>query len=128
MKKVVFFLFFFIPSLSIFSQSCLPDGIIFTRQSQLDSFHITYPGCTSIAGNVKILEIDSTIQNLSGLLGIDSISGYLYVQNCKSLSNLSGLDSLRWIGGGLLIHKNSELVTLDGLNKLNTVKQNFLNF
>jgi hypothetical protein len=107
MKKVVSFLFLSLFATLLFSQSCLTEGIIFTRQSQLDSFHLAFPGCTSIAGNVKILETDSTIQNLSGLLGIDSISGDLYVQNCKTLVNLRGLDSLRWIGGGLLILTNS---------------------
>jgi len=36
------------------SQGCLPEGITFTTQAQIDSFQINYPGCTKIEGNVNI--------------------------------------------------------------------------
>ena len=41
--------------------SCLPEGITFTTQEQIDNFQINYPGCTEIEGNVMIygLEIDN---------------------------------------------------------------------
>ena len=44
---------------------CLPEGITFTTQEQIDSFQINYPGCTEIEGDVQICGNDIT--NLNGL-------------------------------------------------------------
>ena len=49
----------------IISQPCLPEGITFTTQAQIDSFQINHPGCTEIEGNVEIK--GDNITNLSGL-------------------------------------------------------------
>ena len=38
----------------LFAQGCLPEGITFTTQEQIDSFAINYPGCTEIEGFVDI--------------------------------------------------------------------------
>ena len=35
-------------------QTCLPDGITFVRQSQIDSFPFNYPGCTIIEGDADV--------------------------------------------------------------------------
>jgi hypothetical protein len=37
-----------------FSQGCLPEGITFTTQEQIDNFQANYPGCTEIEGDVNI--------------------------------------------------------------------------
>jgi hypothetical protein len=37
-----------------FSQSCLPEGIVFQTQGQIDSFQINFPGCIHIEGGVTI--------------------------------------------------------------------------
>lgn len=58
-----------------FSQSCLPEGITFNTQEQIDSFQVNYPGCTEIEGGVLIEGTD--IENLDGLEVITSIGGYL---------------------------------------------------
>lgn len=63
----------FAPHLS--AQSCLPDGITFSTQEQIDNFQINYPGCTEIEGGV-IIEGDG-ITNLDGLNVINSIGAYL---------------------------------------------------
>ena len=49
MKKLtlLFVLAFIIQGIG-YSQSCLPEGIIFETQAQIDSFQIDYPGCTEI--------------------------------------------------------------------------------
>ena len=39
---------------SLFSQGCLPEGITFTTQEQIDNFQTNYPGCTEIEGNIEI--------------------------------------------------------------------------
>ena len=60
---------------NLFSQ-CLPDGITFSTQEQIDSFQTDYPGCTEILGDVTIEGDD--ISNLSGLNVIVKINGILY--------------------------------------------------
>lgn len=60
---------------NMYAQSCLPDGITFTTQAQIDSFQINYPGCTEIEGSVDIYSDD--IQNLQGLSVVTSIGGSL---------------------------------------------------
>jgi len=40
--------------ISVHAQPCLPNGITFTTQGQIDSFPINYPGCTEIGGDVVI--------------------------------------------------------------------------
>ena len=48
---------------------CLPEGITFTTQAQIDSFAVNYPGCTEIDGDVIIGRSNPTtdISNLNGL-------------------------------------------------------------
>lgn len=100
---------------SLFSQPCLPDGIWFLKQNQIDSFHIKYPGCTRIGGRVTI---DGSIKNLHGLIGLKSIDGSLQIYGNDSLTDLSGLDSLTSINGYLSIEKNTSLTSLAGLENL----------
>jgi hypothetical protein len=38
------------------ARSCLPEGITFTTQADIDNFSTNYPGCTEIEGDVKIVE------------------------------------------------------------------------
>ena len=40
--------------LSQFYSFCLPEGITFTTQSQIDSFQVNYPGCTEIEGDLDL--------------------------------------------------------------------------
>lgn len=77
MKKyiiVVTLLCFFLGE--IYSQSCLPEGITFTSQEQVDSFQINYPLCNEIEGSVTL---DVNIQNLEGLESIIAIGGNLNI-------------------------------------------------
>jgi len=126
MKKVLLII------LSIFtfqnflnSQSCLPEGITFLSQAQVDSFPINYPGCSEIEGFVTIGPANSwdeiDIANLDSLIYIHSIVGYLKVYNNDIISDLTGLDSLQSIDGDLLIETNSSVESLNGLEGLTTV-------
>lgn len=114
------------------AQSCLPEGIEFFSQGEIDSFSINFPGCTKIEGGVTIE--GEEITNLDGLLGLSSIGGTLligqqwfddYYTN-DELFSLKGLDSLHSIGGDLRILYNSGLVTLNGLEKLSSVNGNMV--
>jgi len=98
------------------SQPCLPEGITFTTQSQIDSFQVNYPGCTEIEGDVLITGED--IINLNGLDVLTSIGGDLNIEGNDSLVDLAGLDNLDSIGGSLTIHNDSSLQNLHGLENL----------
>ena len=106
-------------SLSAYSQFCLPDGITFTTQAQVDNFKINYPGCTTIGGDVKVFQ--STVSNLNGLNEITTIGGNLWLQNNIWLSTLNGLQNLDSIGGIIYIVNNEQLYSLTGLSQLKTV-------
>ncbi len=118
MKKFILLLLF---SLSIVveasSQSCFPDGITFTTQSQIDSFQTDYPNCSEIGGFVTIS--GESITNLNGLNNIVSIGEYLNVESCNSLTSLSGLSNLDTIGGGLSVNNCSILTNVQGLEGIN---------
>jgi len=106
----------------VMAQGCLPEGIDFTTQSQVDSFQILHPNCTEIAGNVSICGDDIT--NLNGLDVLISIRGDLMIGflNWDSVNpfliNLEGLNNINSISGSLLIIGNTSLTSLSGLNGL----------
>jgi hypothetical protein len=58
-----------------FSQPCLPEGITFNTQEQIDDFQINYPNCTEIEGDVLIEGNDIT--NLDGLDVLTAVGGNL---------------------------------------------------
>jgi hypothetical protein len=120
MKKLLVIFTLILFSSEIFSQSCLPNGIDFNTQAQVDNFQANNPGCTQIEGGVEINGDD--ISNLDGLSVITSIGSYLYITNNDILDNLSGLSSLMHLGGALLISTNASLTDLSGLEGLSVVE------
>lgn len=100
--------------------SCLPDGITFSSQSEIDNFQVNYPGCTSIMGGVVTIS-GSDITNLNGLSVLTSIVGILEIKGCNNLTSLSGLDNLTSIGSHLYIHLNPSLTGLSALNHLTSI-------
>jgi hypothetical protein len=151
MKTLFLLLSFFVFNYCTQAQGCLPGGITFTTQAQIDNFQTNYPGCTEIEGNVTIGDPNgiNDITNLNGLNILTSIGGRLSIgiintlaiQNLTSLSglenltsiggslvifslpltNLSGLEGLTSIGDSLYIAFNNSLSSLTGLNNLITV-------
>ena len=140
-------LFIFSTSNLIAQTSCLPGGITFTSQAEIDSFPINYPGCAEITGNViindavhqGILNLDSLVQietiggnldiignnglgSLLGLSQLTSVGGFLRLYALNNISTLSGLDQLTSIGGELHIYNNPFLANLTGLEQLTSVK------
>jgi len=98
------------------AQSCLPGGITFNTQEQIDSFQTNYPGCTEIEGNVKIQGND--IANLNGLSVLTSITGTLEIRYNPLLVSLAGLEGLNSVGGDLSIYNNPLITNLTGLDNL----------
>ena len=87
------------------AQGCIPDTLILSRQGQIDSFAINYPGCHKILGTLIIQEANSgEITRLQGLSQLDSILGGLHI------------GSWDWAKG--CIGSNSSLSNLNGLNRL----------
>lgn len=122
MTQALTLILWFLTSLHVHHQPCLPEGIIFTTQGQVDSFNIHYPGCQQIEGNVDIT--GPGINNLDSLYSITAIGGYLQITYVDSLKNLEGLKNLKTIGGTLLIYETGKLTTLSGLDSLNSVGGN----
>ncbi|MBC8465651.1 T9SS type A sorting domain-containing protein [bacterium] len=116
-KTIIILLMGLLPSFTASSQGCLPEGITFTTQNQIDSFQINHPGCTEIEGPVIISGQDNIIQ-LEGLSGVTSIAGALNISNNYSLVSLTGLQNLASINGNLVIGQNSRLKSLTGLNNI----------
>ncbi len=104
------------------SQSCLPDGITFSTQAQIDSFQINYPGCTEIEGDVIIQGSD--INNLNGLNVLISIGGSLRIWSNPTLSSLTGLEGLTAIVGDFNIYDNDALTSLTSLEGLTSIGGN----
>jgi len=110
------------------SQYCLPNGITFTTQSQIDSFQINYPNCTEIQGDVLIS--GDSITNLNKLKVLTSLGGNLSIKACYNLMNLIGLDSVTSIAGNFEIGDyywfgyymgNPTLIDLAGLSNLTSI-------
>ena len=104
----------------MYAQSCLPEGITFTTQSQIDSFQINYPGCAEILGDVKISGNDIT--SLGGLNVLISLGENFWIENNDSLINLTGLENLSYINGNLYVFGNDALLSLSGLDGLSTLE------
>jgi len=117
MKKIFFILIAsIITSAHLSAQSCLPEGIIFETQEQIDSFPINYPGCTTIEGSVEVYSY--YIINLNGLSNLDSILGNLNINHSNVYGDLSGLDNLAYVGGNLFLINVDYLENLEGLENL----------
>ena len=105
------------------STNCLPEGITFSTQEEIDNFHINHPNCTEIEGDVQI-EGDE-ITNLNGLNVLTGIGGRLRFYTCTALQDFTGLENLTTIGGDLIIYvwpsNTTSLTTLSGMNNLISV-------
>lgn len=120
MKKLLLFIIGFVISQQVvFPQGCLPEGITFTTQEQIDNFQVNYPGCSEIEGNVIISGADIT--RLDGLGVLLSIGGNLEIRLNELLGDLSGLQNLETLGGDLRIEQNDVLEDLLGLENLSEI-------
>ena len=108
---------------SVMAQSCLPDGIIFTTQAQIDNFQINYPNCTEIEGYVEINGYDIT--NLNGLNVLTTIGEGLYIDGDNSLTSLTGLEGLTTIEALWISNYNASLTSLTGLENLTSIGEYF---
>jgi hypothetical protein len=125
MKKLYILLIALVLVNGALAQGCLPQGIMFTTQAQIDSFQINYPNCTQIEGMVVIgiegaFGLGTNINNLDGLSVLTAIGGRLMIRYNDPLTSLAGLTNLTTIGE-LLIHHNNSLTNLSGLANLTSI-------
>ncbi len=117
------FVLLFIP-LTAFTQPCLPDGITFSNQEEIDNFQSNYPNCTEIGGDVLIAGDDIT--NLNGLNVLTSVDGSLIIGSYSAggnpnLGSLSGLENLETIGIWFFVGYNNSLIDLSGMESLTSI-------
>lgn len=109
------------------SQPCLPEGITFSTQAQIDSFQTSYPACYEIIGDVTIInDWSNNISNLSGLSNLTTIGGALFIGTVNTLADLTGLNNVTSIGNNLEISHNQDLTSLTGLEGLTFIGGNLL--
>jgi|GEM_PF-1634779 len=114
MKQFFLTLLSFIFLNTLFAQSCLPDGIGFTTQQEIDAFATNYPGCTCIEGDLRIFGKNMT--NLAGLSQITQVKGNVRI-DYLSAPDFTGLDNLIHVDGHLSVFgsKNSSTAGLEGI-------------
>jgi len=128
MKKLALFIVLAVLiQYTVSAQPCLPEGLHFKYQSEIDNFQANYPNCTEIKGNVTIgLFFYTNITNLEGLSVLTSIGGDLLI-DATGLTSLTGLDNLTSIEGNLEIGSadynggNNYLTSLTGLDNLTSI-------
>ena len=105
------------------AQPCLPGGITFSTQADIDNFVVNYPNCTEIGGDVII--DGQSINNLNGLSAITYIDGNLKIFNCYALTSLSGLDNITIIEDDFILVGSEILFSFIGMESLTTVGGDF---
>lgn len=104
------------------AQSCLPGGITFTSQAEIDAFPQNYPGCTEIGGNLIVDELmNGDILNVDSLAQLNFIDGGLIIRNNTGITNIDGLSNITSITGSLQVESNSSLLHLHGLSSLSYI-------
>ena len=102
------------------TDGCLPDGINFFSQSQVDAFPQNYPGCTLIEGDVLIA---GNVEQLDSLYSVTEIAGGLDLLINPNLEQVNGLRQLSRVGGELYIHTNAVSPDLTDLKGLQTLRE-----
>ena len=103
-----------------FGQSCLPEGIVFQTQSQVDSFPILYPDCTEILGDVTIES--PQITSFSSLESITHIRGHLKIED-TAVPGLSGFTSLLFVDKlTIRYHDTTTIQNISGFDNLEIVE------
>ncbi len=97
--------------------TCPTDDIIFTSLSDIDSFLVNYPNCTSIRGNLTITS--PSLTNLNALSFLQIIEGNLDICNNPLLTNINGLSNVDIIGGDFRFKNNDAVVDISNYFDIN---------
>ena len=80
----------------------------------------TYPGLQTIGGFLNIQQ-NAVLTHLGGLTSLTSVGSYLQSYQNALLGNVNGLDSLTSVGGDLIFYNNDALASFNGLAALQSV-------
>ncbi len=116
MKKILLFILIIGLNISSYAQLCLPNGVIFSNQEDIDNFSTIYPSCTKIIGNVEVT--GDNITNLNGLSQINQTMSSFSVTNTTLLTTLEGLNNLDSVGGNLSFSNNLGLTDVTALGEI----------
>ena len=97
-----------------------PIDLTLSRQSQVDSFFINYPGCNEILGTLTIAS-GSSITRLEKLENIRSIGGDLIISDNNNVLNLNGLRNIQSIEGDLIVSNNLQIASLSSIQRLRKI-------
>ena len=97
-----------------------PVDLTLSRQSQVDSFVINYPGCREILGTLTIAS-GSSITNLGRLENIESIGRDLIITENNNALSLNGLRNISSIEGNLVINNNLQIASLVSIQRLRKI-------
>lgn len=121
-KTILSFVLTFIILTDALPQSCLPNGIVFSNQTEIDNFSANYPGCTKIEGRVVIDDLENdNITNLFGLSNLQSIGAWIRIHDNNKLTSLLGLNNLDSVAMDITIQDNKSIKSLSGLEKVNYI-------
>ncbi|MBK8850251.1 MAG: T9SS type A sorting domain-containing protein [Saprospiraceae bacterium] len=113
---------------TLYAQACLPQGVVFTTQNELNQFKTTYPDCKIIEGDLVVgsystlIIKNKDIVNLSPLGNIEEVKGNLIISSIENLIDLSALAKLKKVGKDIIIQGNSKMESLKGLEKITGVE------
>jgi hypothetical protein len=123
MKRLIILMVAMVAMNGVNAQGCLPSGITFSTQQQIDNFQANYPGCTIIEGSATISGGD--IVNLSGLNVLTAVEGTFSISYNPVLINLTGLEMLGEVGNSFIIGNNGDLQSLSALESLTNIGYDF---
>lgn len=80
--------------------------------------------CLETVSSMSILH-NGLLEDITGINGITTVTGDIYIHDNEHLTNLDGLDHLTSVGGDFEIAMNPMLSDLNGLNSLSNVSGYF---
>lgn len=109
-----------------YSYTQCPNSINVDTQEELENLMADYPNCTNLSGNLTLSF--SSVNSLSVLSQLESVSGTVNLSNNFSLTSLDGLENLSFIGGSLMLFGNSSLSDISALSQLTHIGGQLLIF
>ena len=110
-----------------FSQSCLPQGIRFKTQSEINSFPADYPNCTIIESDLEVGvstlpgNNNPPLKNLLAFSQLTEIKGDLIINSFTNIVDFKGFENLTKIGGNLYVGDGFQMNSFEGLNSLDSI-------
>jgi hypothetical protein len=111
LSKILLLTIFLLATFTLSSQSCFPNGLFLSAQSQVDQFASQNPGCKVIEGGLNVNGADIT--HLDGLSQLTAVKGDVYLTNCDSIRNINGLQNITEIGGAIRLQGLPSLTSIN---------------